>query len=51
MNEYLLWIVYNAITFGSLYGFAKLIEHYTWNVIENYEDYTKLIDKWRLQWR
>lgn len=46
MHEYMQWAIYNAIMFGSIYGFAKLIEYHTWKAIENYEDYEELYKKW-----
>lgn len=48
MHEYLQWAIYNTIMFGSLYGLGKLIEHQTWKVIENYEEYEDFFKKWYL---
>jgi len=46
MPEYMQWIIYNTIMFGSLYGLGKLIEYQTWKVIENYEEYEEFFKKW-----
>lgn len=47
MDESLVWLIYNAVMFGSLYALAKVIERYTWHVIENFEKYENILSQWR----
>jgi hypothetical protein len=47
MEILIYYILPNLALFGSIYVFAKLVEHASWYIVQNYDEYAdgKLLDK------